>query len=359
MTGTVTGTVAVGLCPGTGGCGAVAPLTWGRVFGSGTFDPAMLAVLVLLVAGYALGVMRYRRKVGHWQASRTACFTVSMVLFAFATLSFVGTYALVDFWVRAMQNALLLMTTPLMLASGAPVTLLLTTTGRFGRTLERAMASRPAKILTFPAVVSGILLITPYLLYFTGWYQLTMTSAFFNETLHLELMTVGFLYFWTRIRVDPVPHAYPHLVSVWISFVEGIGDAGVALVLWLGGGLTAGAYYASLSTASHASLYAPLSAGTQSGLAWNQAIGGAVFWLVGDLTSVPLLFALFRGLRREENAAADVAQENLEVVALEYTPAGGGGGIVQERYRPWWETDPELSSRYGSGGSEPEPDPAA
>jgi len=351
-------TLAVGLCHGAGGCGALPPLTWGRVLGTGTFDPYMLTLLVLLGVGYSLGVRRYRRTVGHWMVSRSACFAVSMVLFAFATLSFVGTYSLVDFWVRAMQNALLLMTIPLLFASGAPVTLLLTTTGRFGRGLERVIATRLAKILTFPAVVSGILLITPYLLYFSGWYQLTMTNAFFNETLHLELMTVGFLYFWTRIRVDPVPHAYPHLVSVWISFVEGIGDAGVALLLWLGGGLTAGAYYASLSSASHASLYAPLSAGTQSGLAWNQAMGGAVFWLVGDITSIPLLAALFRGLRREENAAADAAQEELEVVALEYSPAGGGGGVVQERYRPWWETDPELSARYGSGPSDGEPDPA-
>jgi cytochrome c oxidase assembly factor CtaG len=343
---------AVGLCPGAGGCGALGPLSWGKVFGSGTFDPSMIAVLVLLVAGYVVGVRRYKRIVGPWPISRSACFAASMTVFAFATLSFVGTYSLTLFWVRGMQNAMLLMTVPLLLASGAPITLLLTTTGGFGRALERAIGTRLAKILTFPAVVSGVLLITPYLLYFTGWYQLTMTSTFFNESLHLELMLVGFAYFWTRIRVDPVPYAYSHLVSVWISFVEGIGDAGVALLLWLGSGLTAGSYYASLSTASHAALYAPLSAGTQSGLAWNQALGGAAFWFVGDMTSIPLLAALFRGLRREENAAADAAQDDLEVVGVEYAPAGGA---PQELYRPWWETDPELSSRYGHATPETGP----
>jgi hypothetical protein len=143
------------------------------------------------------------------------------------------------------------------------------------------------------------------------------------------------------------------MISVWISFVEGIGDAGVALILWLGHGLVAGDYYASLSAASHAALYAPLKAGTGSGLAWNQAIGGAVFWVVGDLTSVPLLVALWRALRREETEAADIAEQDLEVVAVEVAAATGE---LQERYRPWWETDPELSARYGgaSAGGEAE-----
>jgi cytochrome c oxidase assembly factor CtaG len=334
---------AAGRCL-SAGCGAVTPLTWPRVFTTWKLDLPMLALLALMVTGYVLGVRRHRRTVGPWPVNRSVCFAIAMVLFTLATVSFIGSYALVSFWVRALQNSLLMMTIPLVLACSAPVTLAVGAPGRWGETVSRVIASRPARILAFPAVVSLLLLVTPYLLYFTSWYQLTLTNAFFDETLHVELMAVGFLYFWTRIRTDPVPHAYPHMISVWISFVEGIGDAGVAIILWLGHNLVAGSYYASLSTSSHAALYAPLIMGTQSGLAWNQAMGGAVFWLVGDLTSVPLLGALWRGLRREENEAAHVAEEHLEVVAVEHAP---GNGQAQERYRPWWETDPDLASRYG------------
>jgi cytochrome c oxidase assembly factor CtaG len=257
-------------------------------------------------------------------------------------MSFIGDFEKVLFWDRALQNGLLLMTTPLFLACSAPLTLATTGEGRGSRLVRAIIASRPTRLLLFPATVSLLLLVTPYALYFTSWYPSSLTDGFVNETSHLELLAVGFLYFWSRTQIDPVPKQYTHMISVWISFVEGVGDAGVAIVLWLGGGLVAGGYYASLSTLPHAVLYAPLRLGATSGLAWNQAVGGAVFWIVGDLTSIPLLAALWRGLHREETTAAASAQEDLEVTEIEYAP---GDGSAQERFRPWWETDPRFADR--------------
>jgi cytochrome c oxidase assembly factor CtaG len=338
---------AAGRCL-SAGCGPASPLTMNQVFTGWKFDPAMLAVLLLGVGGYIYGVRKYRREVGRWPLGRTVCFVMAALLFTLATMSFIGAYALVLFWDRALQNALLLMTVPLFLACSGPLTLATTGSGRGAALVSRVIASGPLKLLTFPVVVSVVLLVTPYLLYFTGWYQATLTSAFMDETLHLELLGVGFLYFWSRVQIDPVPRRFSHMISVWISFVEGIGDAGVAMVLWLGSGLVAGRYYASLSTLPHSVLYARLSLGAHSGLAWNQAIGGAVFWIVGDLTSIPLLGALWRGLRREEDVRSEAAELDLEVVTVEYAP---GDGSAQERFRPWWETDPELAGRFGTADS--------
>jgi cytochrome c oxidase assembly factor CtaG len=329
------------------GCGPASPLHAADVFTAWKFDPAMLAALLLCVAGYVLGVRRYQREVGRWPLARKVCFGTAAVLFTLATMSFIGSYEKVLFWDRALQIALLLMTTPLFLACSAPLTLATTGDSRDARLVARLIAVKPLQVLTFPAVVSLILLITPYALYFTGWYQAALTNDFVDETLHLELVLVGFLYFWTRIQLDPVPRKFSHMISVWISFVEGIGDAGVAMILWLGGGLVAGNYYASLSNLPHAVLFASLKLGAHSGLAWNQAFGGAVFWIVGDLTSIPLLAALWRALRKEETVAGDRAQEELEVVEFEIAP---GDGSAQERFRPWWETDPELAGRFGQTG---------
>jgi cytochrome c oxidase assembly factor CtaG len=324
------------------GCGPAAALHWGDVLTAWRFDPAMLVVLLLAVAGYVLGVRRYQREAGHWPLARKVCFGAAVVLFALSTMSFIGAYEKVLFWDRALQNALLLMTTPLFLASSAPLTLATTGESRDVRLVRKAIAAKPLRLLTFPLVVSAILLVTPYALYFTGWYLSSLTNTLVNETLHLELLAVGFLYFWTRIQVDPVPRRFPHMISVWISLAEGIGDAGVAMALWLGGTLVAGGYYASLSTLPHSQLYGSLYLGARSGLAWNQAFGGAVFWIVGDLTSIPLLGALWRGLNKEESAEAEAAQDGLEVVEVEYAP---GDGSAQERFRPWWETDPRFTDR--------------
>jgi cytochrome c oxidase assembly factor CtaG len=331
------------------GCGPAAPLHWGDVLSAWKFDPWMLAVLLLGVVGYSLGVRRYQREVGRWPIARRICFGVSATVFTLATMSFIGSYEKVLFWDRALQIALLLMTTPLFLACSAPLTLATTGEGRDAVLIRKIIASKPLKLLTFPVVVSTILLVTPYAVYFTSWYLSSLTNEFVDETLHLELLAVGFLYFWSRIQLDPVPKKFTHMISVWISFIEGIGDAGVGVVLWLGGSLVAGNYYAALSTLPHSVLYAPLTLGATSGLAWNQAFGGAVFWIVGDITSIPLLAALWRALRKDEEIAGDAAQQELEVVEVEYAP---GDGSAQERFRPWWETDPNLSARYGGGAAE-------
>ena len=115
------------------GCGPASPLTWNDVFTAWKFDPAMLAVLLLGVVGYVLGVRRYQREVGHWPVARRACFTTAAVLFTLATMSFIGSYEKVLFWDRALQNALLLMTTPLFLACSAPLTLATTGESRTPR----------------------------------------------------------------------------------------------------------------------------------------------------------------------------------------------------------------------------------
>jgi cytochrome c oxidase assembly factor CtaG len=333
---------AGGLCLSQG-CHPASQLHWGEAATVWTPDPVVLAVVSAAILGYVLGVRRYRRTVGPWPHSRTVCFALAVVLFALATMSFIGAFEKVLFWDRALQNALLLMPTPLLLAASAPVTLATTGQGRSARLLRTVIGSRPMRLLAFPATASLLLLVTPYLLYFTGWYQASLTDPILDEILHLELPVIGFLYFWTRLQLDPVPRRFPHTISVWISFIEGIGDAGVAIVLWLGGGLVAGHYYADLSTLPHSVLYQPLRLGARSGLAWNQAIGGAVFWLVGDLTSIPLLTVLLHGMRREEEHTAAYATRAQEITEIEYAP---GDGSAQERFRPWWETDPDLAHRY-------------
>jgi cytochrome c oxidase assembly factor CtaG len=347
------------------------PLSWAQAFGAWRFDLPMLLVLALLGGGYVVGLVRLRRSGQEWPVHRTIVYFTGLLFFVLVTMSFIGAYELTLFWVRAVQNVMLLMIVPLLLAWGAPLTLLVSTSGRFGEFVLRVIHSRPARILTFPAIVSLILLTTPYLLYFTGWYELTLRHAFYNETLHVELMAIGFLYFWSRLRVDPVPKEYPHLISVWITFVEAIADGGLGLLLWLGHDLVAGTYYASLNPP-----WAP-------GLRWDQALGGGAIWFIGDLSGIPFIGALWARLMKEdrdeaeryerefdladaaeaEQAAADAASaiaantaNTATATAADSADTAAATGIEvavsaddpsQRRYRPWWETDPVLGARYG------------
>ena len=129
-----------------------------------------------------------------------------------ATMSWVGVYQAVLFYARAVQTILLLLVVPLFLAMGRPVT------WRSPRCPGSAPGSRPgsatqaAKVLTFPAITTLVLVIVPFLVYFTSWYEAGFHSVVVRNLTHLALMVPGFVFFWTLLRVDPVPKAYPYLV---------------------------------------------------------------------------------------------------------------------------------------------------
>ena len=44
-----------------------------------------------------------------------------------------------------------------------------------------------------------------------------MRSGTVRELTYLALLVPGFVFFWTLLRVDAVPRAYPYLVALWIS----------------------------------------------------------------------------------------------------------------------------------------------
>ena len=152
-----------------------------------------------------------------------------------STMSFLGTYDTVLFWPRAIQTVLLLMVTPLFLALGMPLTLLMralppTAAAR----LRRFGHSGFAKLVTFPAVISALLLGTPFVLFFTPIFDAVLQGGAVDTLVKFWLVGVGWAYYWTRLQVDPVPHVYPVLVSMWITFAEVIFDGGLGLLLMLG-----------------------------------------------------------------------------------------------------------------------------
>ena len=54
-------------------------------------------------------------------------------------------------------------------------------------------------------------MISPWALYFSGWYDATLHSDFLHELMHVHLVVVGPLFFWPIVGIDPVPGrvAYP------------------------------------------------------------------------------------------------------------------------------------------------------
>ncbi|VVJ25368.1 Cytochrome c oxidase caa3-type assembly factor CtaG_BS (unrelated to Cox11-CtaG family) [Amycolatopsis camponoti] len=282
--------------------------------------PAVLAVLVF----GTLYVRATRRRT--WPPGRTAAFLAGLATIVVVTCSPLAVYDTTFFWVRAVQTITLLMITPLLLALGSPIRLLLDTVpARWPRRHGRGPLARA---LTFPPVVTLALVVPLLVLYLTPLYDLTLRSPVADGLVRLALVLAGFTYFWTRLGLDPTPRRDPHLVSVWIAFTEVIFDGALGLVLWLGP-LLAPAHYA----AAHP--------GRGPDPRTDQIIGAGVLWIGGDVAGLPFVVALFVRWARDDERRAKQIDVQLDEEAA--SGAASTSGL-------WWENDPALAERFRERG---------
>jgi len=303
-------------------------LTLQRAFTEWTLDPWALGFVLLLAGSYLFAARRARRSGTAWPVGRAVAFCgLGLGFFVIATMSWVGVYQPVLFWVRAVQTILMLLAIPLFFALSKPLTLLIASLPKAGPRIEAGIRSRAAKVLTFPAITTGVLVIVPFLLYFTPWYEAGFHSVAVRDLTYLALMAPGFVFFWTLLRVDPVPKAYPYLVALWVTGVEVVGDAVLGLAVIAYQGLIAGAYYHALARPWGPSLRT------------DQVLGGGTLWILGDIVGLPFLAAQLIQMIREDESEAAVIDAELDAREDE-APADAPAD------RPWWESDPRFVGRF-------------
>jgi cytochrome c oxidase assembly factor CtaG len=305
-----------------------------------TLDPWALAFALLLGGLYLAGARRVRSAPGGggWPAGRVIAFCGLGLGFALiATVSFVGAYSGVLFYMRAVQTVLLLLLVPLFLALGRPLSLAIAALPHLGPRIEALIRCRTARILTFPAISTLVLVVTPFLVYFSPWYAAGFHDAGVRELTHLALMAPGFVFFWTLLRVDPVPKAYPYLVSLWVTGAEVVGDAVLGLAVIADNSLIAGAYYHALGRPGGPSLRT------------DQVLGGGVLWILGDIVGLPFLAAQLIQMIREDEAEATVIDAELDARDAVAAPGGPAGSE-----QPWWEADPRFAGRFGPADKAPD-----
>jgi cytochrome c oxidase assembly factor CtaG len=349
-------------------------LTVTRALTEWTFDPWMLALIVLLGACYLTGVRRVRagqaagvrrvraeqaalpparasaapasttRASTAWPVARPIWFCgLGLGFLVIATMSWVSVYQSVLLYPRAVQTVLLVLVVPLFLALGRPLTLFATVFPGPGARLEAVIRSRAARILTFPAITTLALVAVPFVMYFTSWYTAVFHSGPLREVTYLILMVPGYVFFWTLLRVDPVPKEYPYVVSMWITGAEVIGDAFFGIAVIADQNLIGAGYFHALARP-----WGPT-------LATDQVVAGGVLWILGDLVGLPFLAAqLIHLMREDESDAARIdAELDAQQAQLDAERA------QQSRLQP--ATHPAASARHpGAPGQSAAPgQPAA
>jgi cytochrome c oxidase assembly factor CtaG len=326
--------------------------TLGRAFTGWTLDVPMLVLILLLAGWYLASARKIRKAGGQWGTGRAIAFCgLGLGFWVIATMSWVGVYQDVLFYARATQTVLLVLVVPLFLAMGKPLTLLIETHPAVGRRVEAMIRSRVAKVVTFPAITTLLLVAVPMSMYFTSWYTAVFTSGTVRELTYLILMVPGYVFFWTLLRVDPVPKRYPYGVAMWITAAEVVGDAFFGIAIIADQTILGAAHY-------HAVGY-PFG----PSLATSQVLGGGIIWILGDSVGLPFLAVQLIQMMREdkEEAAAidaeldarDAARKDAARKDAARDAAARDGDIVSpeadgapEADRPWWESDPRLTDRF-------------
>ncbi len=266
---------------------ALPELSPGQFFGQWQLALVPLVLTVWATGLYLIGVRRLRSRGDDWPVGRTLAFVgLGMGSFYVATSSGLAAYDTTLLSVHMVQHMVLSMVVPLALALGAPVTLALRTLPASPRRwLLRLLHSRVAKVLSFPPLAFLLYVVSPWALYFTGWYDASLESAYVHELMHVHLVLVGALFFWPLVGVDPVPGrvGYPFrvlLTALTLPFHAFLGVTIMGQTKLLGGD-----WYPSLHDG-------PMGAWLPDP-ADDQNLAGGILWGAGDLIALTFFAVLF------------------------------------------------------------------
>ncbi|RPA59928.1 cytochrome c oxidase assembly protein [Gordonia oryzae] len=306
----------------------LAPLTLQTVVSSWRVDVPTSVVVVLITVAYVVAMRR-----STLPRRRAVPFLFGVAGWLISACGFVGVYSDTLFWVRALQIVLVLMVVPFCLALGMPVTLARESWPAARRVIDRCLRMRAARVIASPAVTSAGVIVTPWLIYLTGWYPALLRSDALDTVTRLLLVFCGFGYFYARLQVDPVPRRYPQSLSLLVTLGETLGDGILGVVMWQGG-LLAASYYEALHRTWGPSLRT------------DQTIGAGVFWVLGDVIGLPFLLVLFDRFRTDEGRRAEIVDAELDADERESTRSTAAKTEVDQPSRLWWENNPELRERF-------------
>jgi putative copper resistance protein D len=297
--------------------------TFSAALGDWTFNGPVTAVVVLLAAGYLLGVRRARRQGTAWPWWRTAAFGVlGLGSIVVCTMSSLATYDHAVIWALATQVTLLISIVPVCLAVGDPLGLVraqLSPTG--AQRWDRVVSGPVVRLLTFPVVAAVLGVVVQLVLFFSGLLGQVLRSAAALDLTYLVVLGVGCLLALPLLGTELLPAWCTEPLRLLFAALDGLLDALPGILVMTTGTVLAGSYFATRTPS-----WAP-------DPIWNEHVAGALMLALSEVVALPLLLILFfrwaaietgRDARRPVPATVAVGSEEEDPPPVD---------------RPWWETE--------------------
>jgi cytochrome c oxidase assembly factor CtaG len=301
--------------------------TVGRIFTDWGIDPVPFVLAAWVAGTYLVGVAVLRRRGDRWPVGRTISFVVlGMGSFVFATASGLARYDTTLLSVHMVQHMVLSMVVPLSLALGAPITLALRTLPARPRSwLLAVLHSRVARVLSFAPLAFLLYVVSPWALYYTSWYDASLSSTYVHEMMHIHLVAVGALFFWPLMGIDPLPGrvGYPFrvlLVAMTLPFHAFLGVTIMGQTTLIGE-----AHYLALREGPMGS-WLPLALD-------DQHVAGGILWAAGDLIGLVFFAVLFVQWVRSSHKEAAREDRRLDLLEAREARRAASSDTRHERSR--------------------------
>ncbi|MEJ1922828.1 cytochrome c oxidase assembly protein [Microbacterium sp. KHB019] len=258
-------------------------LTLDRWFTAWDFDILWALAAALGVFFYIAGVWRLHRRGDRWPIHRTVFWMLGLALLFWVTCGPLNLYQEYLFSVHMMGHMVLSMAIPLLLVSGAPITLALRSIHkrddgtRGGREwILWAVHSPFSRVVTHPFVAAGIFVGSLWGFYFTDLVRWAMYEHLGHEWMIIHFLISGYLFVMSLVGVDPVPYRlpYPGRLITLIAVMAMHAFFGMAIMMQEG--LMVAEWFGAM------------------GRTWgptpmeDQYIGGGIAWSVGEIPTLIL-----------------------------------------------------------------------
>ena len=149
------------------------------------------------------------------------------------------------------------------------------------RLLLAVLHSRLARVLTFAPLALALFIATPFALYYSPFYEISLRSGFWHAFLHLHFLIIGCLLMWPLLGIDPVPGRISHPLRLLMVFLMLPFHAFLGISIMSSTALIAESWYLAFDRSWPPS---PLE---------DQYLAGGIMWASGDALAFLMLIALF------------------------------------------------------------------
>lgn len=258
-------------------------LTLSRWLTSYDLDILWLVAIGFGVFFYIAGVRRLRARGDRWPVQRTIFWMAGLAVLLWVTSGPINEYQEFLFSIHMLGHMVLSMAIPLLLVSGAPITLALRSihkrddgTRGAREWILWAVHSPFSRVITHPFVAAGIFIVSLWAFYFTDLVRWSMYDHIGHEWMVVHFLISGYLFVMTLIGIDPIPYRLPHAGRVITLIAVMAMHAFFGMAIMMQSGLMVAEWFGSM------------------GRTWgptpmeDQYIGGGIAWSVGEIPTLIL-----------------------------------------------------------------------